>query len=107
MAKEKVQNQVLRAKAVLHLIEKFTGERKALYEELDGLIEDLRQVPNLEAKGLAVRDAFAKGNTQWGHGPVRRFTLELLEAPPAAAGETKPPVVKPAKKTKVKVSADK
>lgn len=93
MAKVKTQDRCARARIVLALIDKYTTERKALYDELDLLIGELRQVPNLAAQGLAIKDAFAKSNTAWGHGPVRQFTLELLEASPAAdAVEAKPAV---------------
>lgn len=92
MAKNGLAKKAARAKVVLELIEKFTAERKGLYEEVEGLIADLAGVPapELAAHGLRVTDSFAKGNTQWGHGPVRRFTLETVEAPdPVAAAPAK------------------
>jgi hypothetical protein len=101
MAKKNLEKQATRAKEVLDGIEAKTAERKGLYEELDTLIVGFAAVPaeELAAHGLVVTDAFAKGNTQWGHGPVRRLSLERIEAPAAAATE------KPAKKPRA--SADK
>jgi hypothetical protein len=85
MAKANLQKQIARAQVVVALIEKMRDEQKKLYAEADELALELVNVPALEAKGVRVVDNFAKGNTQWGHGPVRRLVLEAVEAPPASA----------------------
>lgn len=81
MTKTDLAKKVARAKVVVALIDKLTDERKKLYGELDELVVELAPVPALEVEGLRLVDAFAKGNTQWGHGPVRRFSIEVIPPP--------------------------
>lgn len=68
-----------RALVVYHTIEKLTEERKALYKEHDELALELRKESNLEAHGLRLRSPFEKGNTVFGHGPVRALILEPVD----------------------------
>jgi hypothetical protein len=91
MAKQDLAKTVARAKAVVAEIEKLSADRKKLYEEHEELVAALEREPSLETHGLRIVDAFAKSNTAWGHGPVRRFSLEIVPCArrPTASGETR------------------
>lgn len=109
MAKASIQKRCARAKVVLELIEKFTAERKGLYAELDEHIAAFTSLPaaELAAHGLVVTDAFAKGNTAWGHGPVRRLSLEVLETPVSAKSDSGPAPVKSSEGSRKRKASEK
>lgn len=66
-----------RAGVVVDEIERLTGERNKFYEEHDELAVKLRRTSRavLLEHELVLEKAFAKKNTQWGHGPVRELKL--------------------------------
>lgn len=78
-SKSSAAQKIERVLFVISEIERLSEERKKLYEEHDELVKALNKEPNLESKGLRLRRTFEKGNTQWGHGPVREFVFEKVE----------------------------
>jgi len=79
MKKPSVKEQCERAKVVLGEIDSLSEKRKRLYDELDELAVSLKNAKGIESHGIRVKNAFEKGNTQWGHGPVRALVIEVLE----------------------------
>lgn len=84
-----IQKKCARALVVVSLIEKLTADRKKLYEEHDELVRELEPAIGVgtPTNGIVLRSPFSAGNTQWGHGPVRRLVIE-------AAGDAAPAVAK-------------
>lgn len=89
MKPKNLKTKCARAAAVIEEIERLTVDRKKLYEEHDELVAELRNAPGLETFGIRLVSTFAKGNTQWGHGPVRELVLEKIEAENKMASKSK------------------
>ncbi len=68
-----------RARALSFELEGASEVRKALYAERDKIVAELLEVKGPLTHGVRLVDTFEKGNTQWGHGPVSRFSLEVEE----------------------------
>jgi hypothetical protein len=91
-----------RAKKVVTEIERLSAERKKLYAEHDELVSELRGQPAIESFGIRLERTFEKGNTQWGHGPVREITIEIVENENDSASASHPSEKEPRPKVKGK-----
>jgi len=79
MTKKTLKAKCERALEVVSEIERLTADRKKLYEEHDELVALFRYEKGLEAFGVTLARTFGKGNTQWGHGPVRELVIEKVD----------------------------
>lgn len=70
-----------RAAEVIDEIDRLTTQRKALYERHDELAVQLENesAEALSKYGLVLERPFDKGNTQWGHAPVRRLKIARVK----------------------------
>ncbi len=72
-----------RAGIVVDKLAAISAKRKKLYEEHDELARALKDAPAelLLEHGLELERPFERGNTQFGHGPVREFALRRPKPP--------------------------
>lgn len=80
---EKIEKRdLVRAGQVVDEIDRLSEARKILYGEHDQLAVKLRRAPKalLKANDLVLKKPFKKGNTQWGHGPVRELQFARPKA---------------------------
>lgn len=71
-----------KAKAA-ELVKRFVelkAEKDKLYAEQDEIISQLAKLPDAEVRktGFRVKKAFEKSPVEYGHGPVREFSLVAL-----------------------------
>jgi hypothetical protein len=88
--KSDLKARCARAREIYLKKETLSAEWKKVGEEYDEAVRDLRGVPGTEAHGVRLSHTFAKKNTEWGHGSVREYEIELVDMPAAAAPATTP-----------------